>query len=78
MASKNNKNTPPAPPVNGEGQERVAPKAAAPKYIVVQTFRDIQSFSTVYAEGADVSHLDAQRLESLIEKGLVQPSNKPA
>lgn len=42
------------------------------KYIVVKEFRDIHDFSLQHDVDSDVSHFAADRLEDLLEKGLIE------
>ena len=53
----------------------VNPKPEKPKvykHFVASSFRDIKDFSKEYKVGDDVSALDANRLEVLVGKGLVE------
>ena len=43
-----------------------------PKFVVVSEFRDINDYAIMYEAGADVSHLDANRLEVLMEQKLIE------
>lgn len=53
------------------------PKAAVKATHVVTTrFRDKHNFSNEYNPGDDVSHLDEDRLNDLIKKGLVSKSDE--
>lgn len=51
-------------------EAKIESKATA--YIVAQRFYDRGNVSKVYEVGEDVSHLDGERLEGLVGKGLVE------
>ncbi len=57
----------PAPQAE-EGTRKRTPK----RFIVVESFRDINKFSKAYHAGDDVTHFDAVRLEGLLKRGLVE------
>jgi hypothetical protein len=44
-------------------------------YTVIQPFRDINNFDKLYELDEEVSHLDADRLQTLVEKGLIQKND---
>lgn len=46
-------------------------KATKSGFIVKSEFRDKDDFNLIYEVGQDVSHLDAERLESLVALGLI-------
>ncbi|RZJ88734.1 MAG: hypothetical protein EOO20_12850 [Chryseobacterium sp.] len=51
------------------------PKPEKPKvykHFVASSFRDIKDFSKEYKVGDEISDLDAERLEGLVSKGLVE------
>lgn len=52
-------------------ESKPAMKAKAQVYTVVKSFRDKNDFDTVYKEGDDVSHLESDRLEHLLNIGYV-------
>ncbi|CAG5072875.1 hypothetical protein DYBT9623_04415 [Dyadobacter sp. CECT 9623] len=55
---------------------KVAPSAeeqAAAPYSVIKPFRDINNWDLEHKAGDDVSHFDQDRLDSLVERGLIQP-----
>lgn len=69
----------PEPAASGKGEEGdgdASKSAPAAKnkgvYVVKKPFRDISNFEHQWNAGTDVSHLDAVRLEGLVEKGLVE------
>jgi regulator of replication initiation timing len=47
-------------------------KKGDPKFIVINAFRGTKEGEGIFELESDVSHLDADRLESLIERGLVK------
>lgn len=47
-------------------------KETSEEYIVQSPFRDVNDFSISYEAGDDVSHLEQERLDELISKGLVK------
>jgi hypothetical protein len=47
-------------------------------YVVVSGFNDINDFGKVWREGDDVSHFDDARLDSLVERKLVQAPKEDA
>lgn len=47
-------------------------KKGDPKYIVINAFRDSKGSEGIFELDTDVSHLDADRLDSLVERGLVK------
>jgi hypothetical protein len=40
-------------------------------YLVNQPFRDKDNFDILYEVGADVGHFEQERLDELVEKGLI-------
>jgi hypothetical protein len=46
-------------------------KNAEPTYVVKQSFRDINDFSIKYEEGDLITDVTPERLQDLIDKGLV-------
>lgn len=64
-----------------EQQETAEPKAAAGNtkqiatYSVIQNFRDKRNFEVIYYVGDDVTNLDAERLQTLVKKGLVKQND---
>lgn len=47
-------------------------KKSDPKFIVINAFRGTKEGEGIFELESDVSHLDADRLESLIDRGLVK------
>ncbi|TCV17124.1 hypothetical protein EDC17_101141 [Sphingobacterium alimentarium] len=47
-------------------------KKGDPKYIVINAFRGTKDGEGIFELESDVSHLDSDRLDSLIERGLVK------
>lgn len=47
-------------------------KKGDPKFIVINAFRGTKEGEGIFELESDVSHLDAERLENLIERGLVK------
>ena len=47
-------------------------KKGDPKYIVISAFRGTKDGEGIFELETDVSHLDSDRLESLVERGLVK------
>jgi hypothetical protein len=41
-------------------------------YIVKEQFRDKGNFNTLYTPGTEVNHFDKDRLQSLVDRGLVE------
>lgn len=58
---------------NGDqGDDKKDTAKAKGTYTVKSEFRDISDFSKVHKVGADVSHFDVKRLETLVANGLVE------
>lgn len=55
-----------------EAVQAAETQAKTPVYTVKKQFRDKNDFNKLYQVGEDVTNLDAKRLETLINKGLVQ------
>lgn len=47
-------------------------KKGDPKFIVINAFRDSKGDEGIFELDTDVSHLDSDRLDSLVERGLVK------
>ena len=53
-------------------EEPKAEKPAKAKFVVATEFRDINDFTRVYKVGMDVSYMGKDRLEHLVNTGIVE------
>jgi hypothetical protein len=68
-----NESHPPAEQNDQQESKASEPKKAKRKsYVVAKEFRDHNDFSQTWKEGDDVSHFDQDRLQHLIDTGIVE------